>query len=1219
MTRDPGWEFWIDRGGTFTDIVARTPAGELRTLKLLSENPGQYADAAVAGVEQLLASAPPEERRIGAVKMGTTVATNALLERQGTPTVLVITAGLEDALRIGGQQRPDIFALSIVLPEMLYSRVIGAEERISAHGEVLLPLDGVRLERDLATAFAAGLRSVAIVLLHAYRFPQHEAAAANIARAVGFTQVSVSHAVSPLPKLVARGDTTLVDAYLSPVLERYVASLRRGLDGVLGGAPLLFMQSHGGLAAAAHFHGKDSLLSGPAGGVVGMVHAARAVGSGEVIGFDMGGTSTDVALFAGELERTTDALIAGVRVNAPMLRIQTVAAGGGSILKFANGRLQVGPESAGAFPGPACYRHGGPPTVTDANLLLGRIQPDFFPQVFGPGGNEPVDPAATAAAFATLAEQLAAATGERRGGDELAAGYLRIAIERMANAIKQISVQRGHDVTRFTLCCFGGAGGQHAARVAESLGVRTVLIHPLAGVLSAYGIGVAELRVVRQRSIEAPLSAELLPLLADHFDALTAAALGELRAQGADTHDAHCEHRVRLKIAGADASLVVDWPPGRALGDVRRAFHDSHARHFGFRAAETTALIVEAIELEAVVPGADDLAAAPSLAPAGAPQPLTVRRVWCGDGWRDTPIYDRTALGAGATLAGPALVVEAHATTVVEPGWRATVHASGSLLLSHESRNKRRESLAARVDPIMLEVFNNLFMHVAEEMGIVLEHTAHSVNIKERLDFSCAVFAADGSLIANAPHIPVHLGSMGDSVESILRSHRLAPGDAYCLNTPYNGGTHLPDLTVVTPVFDARGRRLRYLVASRAHHADIGGSTPGSMPPGSRSIDEEGVLLDGVRIVAGGQFLETEVRQLLTAGPYSVRNPDQNIADLKAQLAANARGVAELDRLVARFGLRTVQRYMRHVQRNAADCVRAALEQLHDGRFAVELDGGERIAVGISIDRTAARATIDFSGTSPASSGNFNAPASIVRAAVLYVFRTLVRESIPLNAGCLEPLEIRVPPHSLLSPEYPAAVVAGNVETSQCITDALLAALDACAAAQGTMNNFTFGNARHQYYETLCGGAGAGPTFDGASAVHTHMTNSRLTDPEVLEQRYPVRLRRFAIRCGSGGCGHHHGGDGIVRDLEFLEPMQAAILSNRRRVPPFGLHGGEPGACGRNYVLRTDGRVEELPATAAVDLAPGDRFVIETPGGGGYGSRLTRSMTRGREPSLRRR
>ena len=1156
MNVDRGWEFWIDRGGTFTDIVARTPRGELETLKLLSANPGRYDDAAVAGIERLLATAPAAERRIAAVKMGTTVATNALLERRGEPTVLVITAGFEDAIRIGGQQRPDIFALDIRLPEMLYTRVVGVRERITAQGAIETPLDSAQLKRDLEHARDAGLRSVAIVLLHGYRFPQHEAAAEAIARELGFAQVSVSHSVLPLPKLVVRGDTTLADAYLSPVLDRYVAGVRRGLAAALGDAPLLFMQSHGGLAAADHFRGKDSLLSGPAGGVVGMVHAARAVGVNEVIGFDMGGTSTDVALYAGELERTTDAVIAAVRVSAPMLAINTVAAGGGSILTFGGGRLRVGPESAGAQPGPKCYRNGGPLTVTDANVLLGRIQPEFFPRVFGAGGDEPLDAIATATAFSVLAAQVAEATGERRGTDEFAAGFLKIAVERMANAIKQISVQRGHDVTRFSLCCFGGAGGQHAAQVADALGVRTVLIHPLAGVLSAYGIGVADLRVVQQRSVEATFDAALLAALATEFDALTGTARAEL-----------------------------------------------HARHFGFRAEAQAVLLAESVELEAVVASGSESAEPASLSRAsGSPPKVDMRRVWCADGWHDAPVYRRDALPAGATVRGPALIVEAHATTVIEPGWSATVHANGTLMLTRARRRKRREAVAAEGDPIMLEVFNNLFMHVAEEMGVVLEHTAHSVNIKERLDFSCAVFAADGALIANAPHIPVHLGSMGDSVQSILRTHRPAPGDSYLLNSPYAGGTHLPDMTVITPVFDASGKRLRYLVASRAHHADVGGRTPGSIPPDSRCIDEEGVLVNGVRIVAAGEFLEADVRALLASGRYPARNPDQNVADLKAQLAANTRGALELDRLTQRFGVRTVTRYMGHVQRNAAECVRAAIDRLHDGAFRVELDGGQRIEVSVTIDRAAREAVIDFAGTSAQSAGNFNAPSAIVRAAVLYVFRTLVRENIPLNAGCLEPLTIRLPAASLLNPAYPAAVVAGNVETSQCITDALLGALDACAAAQGTMNNFTFGDTHHQYYETLCGGAGAGPTFDGASAVHTHMTNSRLTDPEVLEQRYPVRLRRFAIRRGSGGRGVHHGGDGIVRDMEFLQPMQAAILANRRRVPPFGLRGGEPGQCGRNFVVRADGRIEELPATAAVDLAAGDRFVIETPGGGGYGT-----------------
>ena len=1198
-----GWEFWIDRGGTFTDVVARAPSGEIRALKLLSEDPSRYADAAVAAIDRVLESAPAAERSIAAVKMGTTVATNALLERRGEPTVLVITAGLEDAIRIGGQQRPDIFALKIVLPEMLYARVVAAHERIGALGEVLEALDEGRLRADLAAAHAAGFRSAAIVLLHGYRYPRHEGAAEEIARGVGFTQISVSHRVSPLPKLVLRGDTTLVDAYLSPVLRRYVASVRRGLEGQLGDAPLLFMQSNGGLAAAEHFAGKDSLLSGPAGGVIGMLRAARSAGFDDVVGFDMGGTSTDVSLYAGELERTADTTIAGVRVSAPMLKIHTVAAGGGSILKFAKARLQVGPGSAGALPGPACYRNGGPLTVTDANVLLGRIQPDFFPRVFGPDGDEPLDVEATARAFEALADSVAAATGEPTTPDALAAGYLRVAVEHMANAIKQISVQRGHDVTRFALCCFGGAAGQHACQVADAVGITSIVIHPLAGVLSAYGIGVAELRVVRRRSVEAPLAEPLLRTLERDFAALADDARAALAAQGADAASAALERRLAVRIAGTDAPLSVRFTDGATIDDLHAAFDAAHERHFGFCRPEGSRLVVESVELEAAIAphAASDGGVSYVHRGGAAPhRPAATREVWSAGEWRATPIYERGALEGGASIVGPAIVVEEHATTVVEDGWRAAVAADGSLIVTRARRAARTERVRARADPLMLEVFNSLFMHVAEEMGLVLESAAHSVNIKERLDFSCALFDADGELIANAPHIPVHLGSMGDSVRSVLRLEP-RPGDSYVLNTPYNGGTHLPDLTVVTPVFAPRGRRLRYVVASRAHHADIGGITPGSMPPASRTIEEEGVLLDGVRIVAHGRFAEAEFRRLLAAAPYPARNPDQNVADLKAQLAANARGSAELDKLGARFGWRTIAAYMRHVQDNAEQCVRDAIGRLRDGSFTVELDGGERICVAITIDSARRAATIDFRGTSPMSAGNFNAPAAIVRAAVLYVFRTLVRDDIPLNAGCLKPLTILLPESSLLSPVYPAAVVAGNVETSQCITDALLGALDACAAAQGTMNNFTFGNARHQYYETICGGAGAGPDFPGASAVHTHMTNSRLTDAEILETRYPVRIRRFAIRRGSGGAGAQRGGDGVVREVEALEPMQAAILANRRRVAPFGLHGGEPGLTGRNYVVRANGAVEPLAATASVELAAGDRFVIETPGGGGYG------------------
>ncbi|HEX5048810.1 MAG TPA: hydantoinase B/oxoprolinase family protein [Gammaproteobacteria bacterium] len=1204
-----GWEFWIDRGGTFTDVVALDPLGEIRTLKLLSEDPGRYDDAAVEGVRRMLATGDNAAggRDVAALKMGTTVATNALLERRGEPTALVITAGLEDAIRIGGQQRPQIFALDIVLPDMLYARVVAAHERLSAHGEVVEALDEARLRDDLASVRASGIRSVAIVLLHGYRFPRHESAVERIARDLGFEQISVSHRVSPLPKLVLRGDTTLVDAYLSPVLGRYVTSVRRGLERELGGAPLLFMQSHGGLTEADHFHGKDSLLSGPAGGVIGMLRAARGAGFDDVIGFDMGGTSTDVSLYAGALERTQDTVIAGVRVSSPMLRIHTVAAGGGSILKFANGRLQAGPESAGAYPGPACYRRGGPLAVTDANVLLGRVQPDFFPRVFGPNADLPLDAAASAAAFARVADAVEAETGGRRSPEQLAMGFLRIAVERMANAIKQISVQRGHDVTRFALVCFGGAAGQHACAVADALGVRTVVIHPLAGVLSAYGMGVAERRVLRQRSLESPLDAAALAALPGAFTALASDAENALRTQALGAETVDFARRVLLKLDGSDTSLPVSWTAGAALPDLRAAFDEAHARHFGFRADEGTRLVVESLELEASTAAAAAVheppelgAARPERGPAAAPVAAATRRVWFGRGWRDTPVYERSALRRGARIPGPAIIAEANSTTVLEPGWRATVDAAGCLILARVRRAARTEAVGTRADPVLLEVFNNLFMHVAEQMGVVLENTAHSVNIKERLDFSCALFDADGELIANAPHIPVHLGSMGDSVRSILRSRPLAPGDVYMLNTPYNGGTHLPDITVVTPQFGTDGA-IQYVVASRAHHADVGGATPGSVPPLSRTIDEEGVLLDGVRIVAGGRFLESEVRRLLAAGPFPARNPDQNVADLKAQLAANARGIDELDALIARFGLRGVQSYMRHVRDNAEASVRAAIERLRDGAFAAELDGGERIAVRITIDRARREATIDFAGSSPMSAGNCNAPESIVHATVLYVFRTLVRDGIPLNAGCLRPLTIMVPKPSLLSPVHPAAVVAGNVETSQQITDALLAALDACAAAQGTMNNFTFGNARVQYYETICGGAGAGPDFDGASAVHTHMTNSRLTDPEVLELRYPVRVRRFEIRRGSGGRGRRSGGDGVIREIEFLEPMQAAILSNRRRVAPFGLHGGEPGAPGKNYVLRADGRREELPWTASVGLAAGDRFVIETPGGGGYG------------------
>jgi 5-oxoprolinase (ATP-hydrolysing) len=1194
MSDAENWRFWIDRGGTFTDIVATDPSGRLRALKLLSENPGQYSDAASAGIERLLSENDAGDASIEHVKMGTTVGTNALLERQGVATVLVITEGLADLLRIGSQQRPDIFSLDIRLPEMLYSETIEACERMSADGGVVIALDEARLARDLEAAKRRGIESVAIALLHAYRAPQHEHIAARIARDAGFSHVSISSEISPAIKLVDRGDTTVVDAYLTPVLNRYVNQLSEGFADKLERERLLFMQSHGGLVEADAFRGCDSVLSGPAGGVVGMAMTARDAGCEEVIGFDMGGTSTDVSVYAGRYERTASALIGGSRIARPMLRINTVAAGGGSKLAFRGGRLQVGPASAGAQPGPACYRNGGPLTLTDANVLLGRIQPDWFPAVFGPEANEPIDTDIVAERFATLSRDIAAEGGGKLTSAELAEGFLRIAIANMAQAIEQISVRRGHDVTRFALSCFGGAGGQHACRVADALGIETVLVDPLSGVLSAYGIGVAERRSIQAASVQAQLD-EGAVVRAEALRQVLVAGLGS-----AMSDIDRFESRAYLRVAGSDTSLAVSFAPGTTAAAMVADFAAQHQRRFGF-AGETRALVLDKLEVEAI---AASHRPARSHAPgaSGAIEPIAERRVWFSGQWQDTPVYARAALGAGDAITGPAIVVEENATIVIEPEWRAAMNGTGVLVLHRTKPRARKESIATQADPIMLEIFNNQFMHVAEQMGVVLEQTAYSVNIKERLDYSCAIFDRDGELIANAPHVPVHLGSMGDSVRQVIRSQSaLAPDDAYCLNAPYQGGTHLPDITVVTPIFERDNQSPSFFVASRAHHADIGGITPGSMPALSHTIEQEGVVIECMRIVRGGRFLEDEIRSVLASGPYPARNPGQNLADLKAQLAANAMGAAALDRLLTRYGGRVIHAYMAHVRRNAEECARRALRRLDNGRFTAALDTGARISVDVVIDREQGSATIDFAGTDRMVSGNLNAPRSIVHAVALYVLRCLIEEDIPLNAGCLVPLDIRIPPQSLLDPHYPAAVAGGNVETSQCIADVLLAALGAAAASQGTMNNFTFGDADHQYYETICGGCGAGPGFDGASAVHSHMTNSRLTDVEVLELRFPVRVVRFAIRSGSGGPGRWRGGDGVCREIEFLAPMEASLLTNRRHIAPFGLAGGSDGAPGYNTIVRGDGRREILPAAAEMSLRQGDRVLIETPGGGGYG------------------
>jgi 5-oxoprolinase (ATP-hydrolysing) len=1192
------WQFWIDRGGTFTDVVARRPDGSVVTHKLLSDNPEHYRDAALAGIRHLLgvaAGAPIPGERIEAVKMGTTVATNALLERKGERTLLAITRGFRDALRIAYQNRPKIFSRHIVLPELLYGKVVEIDERVGARGEVLIPLDIALARRDLQAGYDEGYRSIAIVCMHGYRYQEHEKQLAAAARAIGYGQVSVSHEVSPMMKLVGRGDTTVVDAYLSPILRRYVGQVAAELEGVR----LMFMQSNGGLTDARRFQGKDSILSGPAGGIVGAVRTSLAAGFDRIIGFDMGGTSTDVSHYAGEFERAFETQVAGVRMRAPMMSIHTVAAGGGSILHFDGARYRAGPDSAGANPGPASYRKGGPLAVTDCNVMLGKIQPKFFPAVFGPDADAPLDAEVVRRGFAELAREIRAATGDARTPEQVAEGYIDIAVGNMANAIKQISVQRGHDVTEYTLCCFGGAAGQHACLVADALGMTRVFIHPLAGVLSAYGMGLADITAMREQAVEVALAEDSWKLLDDTLGALAATARDEVLGQGVAPERVRVLRRVHLRYDGTDTALIVGFG---SVADMVNQFEADYRQRYSFL-MPNRALLAEAVSVEAV--GVSDAPAEAAVAGGrgGSPQSADVVDMHTGGSSHRTPVFLRDALHPGDRIKGPAIIAEANATTVVEPGWQAEVTALGHLVLRRVQARPERVAIGTSVDPVMLEVFNNLYMSIAEQMGLRLEATAYSVNIKERLDFSCALFDAQGQLIANAPHLPVHLGSMGESIKTVMRENagRIKPGNIYMLNAPYNGGTHLPDITVITPVFDDAGKNILFYVGSRGHHADVGGITPGSMPPDSRVVEEEGVLIDNFLLVEEGRLREDETVALLGSGKYPARNVEQNLADLRAMIAANEKGVQELRRMVEHFGLDVVHAYMQHVQDNAEEAVRRVIDVLKPGEFSYEMDGGAVIRVKIDIDHAARSATIDFSGTSAQLPNNFNAPAAVCMAAVLYVFRTLVDDDIPLNAGCLKPLNVIIPEGSMLRPRYPAAVVAGNVETSQCITDTLYGALGVMGASQGTMNNFTFGNADYQYYETICGGSGAGEGFDGTDAVHTHMTNTRLTDPEVLEWRFPVLLESFAIRAGSGGRGKWRGGNGIVRRVRFLEAMTAAILSGHRRIPPYGMAGGEPGRVGRNWVERRDGSTLQLGGADRAELVPGEVFVIETPGGGGYG------------------
>jgi 5-oxoprolinase (ATP-hydrolysing) len=1191
------WDFWIDRGGTFTDVVGRRPDGTLTAHKLLSENPEAYRDAPVQGIRDLLSLArgePIPAGRVGAVKMGTTVATNALLERKGDRTLLLTTKGFRDALRIGYQARPKIFAKHIIKPEMLFERVVEVDERVRADGAIERALDLSPVRAELERAMADGIKAVAIVFMHAYRYPEHERRVAKLARDMNFPQVSVSHEVSPLIKLVGRGDTTVVDAYLSPILRRYVATVDSELDAKKSGARLMFMMSSGGLTAAELFQGKDAILSGPAGGVVGMAETGREAGFKKLIGFDMGGTSTDVSHYDGEYERAFETEVAGVRMRAPMMLIHTVAAGGGSVLHFDGARFRVGPDSAGANPGPKCYRRGGPLAVTDANVLVGKLIPDFFPKIFGANQDQALDADAVKQAFAELAKEVGGKSAE-----EIADGFIKIAVENMANAIKKISVQRGYDVTRYALNCFGGAGGQHACLVADALGMTEVLIHPFSSLLSAYGMGLADIRATRQLAIEENLGTKALAAIKREGNRLGKDAKAEVAGQGVPAGKIKVIVRAHIRYAGTDTPLVVG---AGTLAKMKAAFEKAHRARFGF-IDRGKQLVVEAVSVEAVGGGAKFSETKHKTTRTKLPSPARATRFFSTGQWHQAAVYTRGQLSPGHKVKGPAIIIEPHQTIVLEDGWRAEITVKNHLVLKRVVALQRTRAVGTKADPIMLEVFNNLFMSIAEQMGVSLQNTAYSVNIKERLDFSCAVFSGDGLLVANAPHMPVHLGSMDRAVETIIRENkgRIRPGDSYLINAPYNGGTHIPDLTVCTPIFDKAKRKILFWVASRGHHADIGGIAPGSMSPIATSIEEEGIYIDNFKLVDRGKFREQALMNLLTKAQYPARNPIQNVNDLKAQIAANEKGVQELHKMVGLFGLNVVHAYMKHVQDNADESVRRVIEKLHDSTFSYEADQGNVVTVKITVDKKKREATVDFTGTSPQQGTNFNAPEPVTRAAVLYVFRVMVDDDIPMNAGCLRPIHIIIPDNSMLRPHYPAAVVAGNVEVSQMVTDTLLGALGAMAGAQGTMNNVNFGNDTYQYYETICSGSPAGPGFPGTDAVHTHMTNTRLTDPEILEFRYPVVLEDFHIRTGSGGRGKWNAGDGVRRTIRFLQKMEYTVLSGHRRIRPFGMAGGEDGQIGENWVRRNDGTMERLKGADATVVDGGEAIIIQTPTAGGYG------------------
>ena len=1196
------WQFWIDRGGTFTDIVAKKPDGKIIIDKLLSENSDAYKDAAVEGIRRILELKKDDKIPtdiISSVKMGTTVATNALLERKGDRTLLLITKGFGDLLRIGYQNRPLLFDLNIKLPELLYERVVEVSERLNEKGEVVTKLNEEEVRNSLIKAKSDGINSVAIAFMHSYINPDHENKIEQIAKEENFNQISVSHKVSPLIKLVGRGDTTVVDAYLSPILRRYVNQVSEELKDTKS-TQLMFMQSNGGLTDANLFQGKDALLSGPAGGVVSMTQTGKQAGFNKLIGFDMGGTSTDVCHFAGEFERSFETELAGVRIRAPMMQINTVAAGGGSILFYKDGRFQVGPESAGAIPGPASYGRGGPLTVTDCNVLLGKLNPDFFPKVFGKTGDQPLNFEIVKKKFLDLSDIISKEKNEPMMDIfKMAEGFLKIAVENMANAIKKISIQKGYDVTNYMLNCFGGAGGQHACNVADSLGISNVMIHPYAGVLSAYGMGLAEIRSIREghfeKNITNILDAENL------IEILSSQAKKDLNDQDISDASIILLKNAFLHYKGSHQNLEIKFDTPE---NMRKSFEQEHKKRFGFFVQDRE-IFIEMLTVEAVGKKTENYDFLNPNTSTTKANPIAFKKMYVNGSEINTPIYKRDELIIGQNISGPAIIVEATGTNIIDAGWSGTLDKHYNLILSRVEEKKLQKGIGTSVDVVMLEVFNNLFMNIAEQMGATLANTAYSVNIKERLDFSCALFNNEGSLVANAPHVPVHLGSMSEAIKTVVRLNKdnIYPDDVFVLNAPFNGGTHLPDVTVITPVFDKNGKEIIFFVASRGHHADIGGKTPGSGPPDSKHIEEEGVLIDNFKLFDKGIFREQEMRKILSSGKYPCRNVEHNMADLAAQVAANKTGINEINSMIDQFGIETVHAYMNHVQDNAEESIRNAIVNLKQGEYEYELDNGEFIRVNVKIDKENREAIIDFTGTAPKNPFNYNAPMAVCYAVILYVFRTLVGNNIPLNEGCFKPIKIIIPNNSMINAKYPSAVIAGNTEVSQLTCNALFGALGVIAGSQATMNNFIWGNEKIQNYETICGGTGAGPNFHGTSAIQTHMTNTRSTDPEVLETRFPVRLEEFSIRKNSGGKGKFNGGDGVTRKLRFLEPMTVTTLCSHRKIKPFGLNGGGPGDCGKEWLEKADGSILSLSGNDSCQVKINDLFVMETPGGGAFGKK----------------